>query len=98
MKLVDVRIVNLSIQTDYVLSGVALCNPDCADLLSYSVALRLYAPMNRLTADMLVRLALRRTPPVSAQVRDSLRADFWRNLSFYEVSLNSWVVSWGRSR
>lgn len=92
----DVRVVGLSEQPDYVLSGVAMCNPNCASLTSYSVALRLYSPFNRLTADMLVRLALRGTRPVSTQIRDSLRAQFWRSLSFYEVTLNTSVVYWGR--
>jgi hypothetical protein len=94
----DVRVVGLSEQPDYVLSGVTICDPNCANLLSYPVALRLYAPMNRLTADMLVRLALRSARPVSAQVRDSLRAEFWQNLSFYEVTHGTWVLSWGRNR
>jgi len=94
----DVRVVDLSEQPDYVLSGVALCNPNCSDLTDYSVALRLYTPFHRTTSDMLVRLALRGTKPASTQTRDSLSARFWRNLRGYEATLHTAVVSWGRRR
>jgi hypothetical protein len=97
-QLADVRVVDVLEQPDYVLSGLAMCNPNCAELRSYAVALRLYAPLKQSTADMLVRLALRSARSASPQARDSLRSQFWRNLSPYEATIHTSLVYWGRER
>lgn len=94
----DVEVVPVTERPDYVLSGVAMCQPDCGQLTRYVVSLRLYSPMQRSASMMLAGIALRRSRPVAPQVRDTIESELWRRLYYYEFTLGTWVAAWGRNR
>ena len=93
----DVDVVSLTDNPDYVLAGVAICQPaDCRDPLSYSLALRLYEPISITHAQT---IAMRVVPrEYLARNSDSVISKLYRAVRYYENSHMLWVVTWGRTR
>lgn len=96
----DVDVVTSAEEPHYVLSGVVLCDPSsCQNPVSYSASLRLYSPLSKLVARVVVASVLPRTPQTGRLQRlDSLSQLAWRRLRFYEETHGEWVVAWGRER
>ncbi len=93
----DVDVVSLLEEPDYALSGVVLCTPSpCARAVRYSLALRLYEPPRRSTAEFLAQLALhpRSTAPIRDPPTDSLAASIWAAMEHREHTFMTWVVEW----
>jgi len=94
----DVRVVSLAERPTFVVSGVAICDPNCRQLSSYAVALRLYSPVERTFADYLAFLAANAAGVNSKSMRDSIAARLWPAIEFKEQTFNTWVANWGRER
>jgi hypothetical protein len=97
--LANVEVVTLSEEPDYVLSGVVMCEAkSCEPTTAYQAALRFYSPMQRWVVHSIayyVPLTISRTPTAK---RDSAEANLWTRLRFYEMTHQTWVVSWGSQR
>jgi hypothetical protein len=94
----DVEVVTKSEKPQYVLNGVVLCNPNCRNALSYSLALRLYSPF---PDDLGLDLAGEIVPVEPAKTYptrlDSALKAIHERLDSYENNHWIWVVSWGRT-
>ncbi|MGH7428005.1 MAG: hypothetical protein ACREJ4_06565 [Candidatus Methylomirabilaceae bacterium] len=94
----DINVVTTEEDPDFVLEGVALCSPSCADPLSYSLALRFYSPFQYTVARSIAEAWI----PPNAQRRsarlDSLTSLIWSRIEGAELTHQSWVVDWGRDR
>lgn len=94
----DVDVVSFGEASDYVLSGVVLCeDDDCSSTNRYSVALRLYETVEPETANFIAAYALHPDSWEPTPASDSLAAFVWRQMEGLERTHQEWVASWGRN-
>jgi hypothetical protein len=84
----DVAVVPISDEPEYVISGLAMCLPDCTRVLSYSVAIRLYAPMQRGSAKTLAVGARKMLGVKQVRGSDSLAQSFYNRLRPFELTFS----------
>jgi hypothetical protein len=95
----DVDVMTPMEEADYVLEAVVLCSPNpCERATRYAVAIRVFEPAHRSTAEFLAQLALhpKSTVTVRDPATDSLTSSIWAAIKDRELTFTTRVAEWLR--